>query len=134
MTQHRHKHATLAHAGPGKSTAPTKAAVASGDNDHNGKLVSEEDIRLCAYQKWESAGKPAGDGVQFWLEAEQELVEGKNEEFVQRGGWHGHRENERLEAEKAVKEHNVSVDSHYRDNNRMFQSHGERGHRHGGSG
>jgi hypothetical protein len=28
----------------------------------------------------------------------------------------------------------VSVDSHYRDNNRMFQSHGDRGHRHGSSG
>lgn len=28
----------------------------------------------------------------------------------------------------------ASVASHYRDNNRMFQSHGERGHRHGGSG
>jgi hypothetical protein len=26
------------------------------------------------------------------------------------------------------------VDRHYKDNNRMFQSHGERGHRHGGSG
>jgi len=135
MTRHHHKHATLAHAGPGKPTTPTEAAVASSDNDHTGKLVSDEDIRLCAYQKWEAAGKPAGDGVQFWLEAEQELVEGKNEKFVQQGGRRGHREHERLEAEKAaVKECNVSVDSHYRDNNRMFQSHGERGHRHGGSG
>jgi len=83
---HHHKRATLAHAGPGKPTTPTEAAVASSDNDHTGKLVSDEDIRLCAYQKWEAAGKPAGDGVQFWLEAEQELVEGKNEKVVQRGG------------------------------------------------
>ncbi len=133
MTQH-HRHATLAHAGPGKPTTSTKAAFTSGDNDHNSKLVSDEDIRLCAYQKWEAAGKPTGDDVQFWLEAEQELVEGKDEKFVQRGCWHGHREQERLEAEKAVKEREVIVDSHYRDNNRMFQSHGERGHRHGGSG
>jgi Protein of unknown function (DUF2934) len=130
MTQHHHKHATLTHAGPGKSTTSAKAAVASSDNGHKGKLVSDEDIRLCAYQKWEAAGKPTGDGVQFWLEAEQELVtdKNKNEKFVQRDGWHGHREQERLEAEKAVKECNVSVDSHYRDNNRMFQSRGERGH------
>ena len=132
MTQHHHKHKTLAHGGPGKPTTPTK--VASGDDDHNGNLVSDEKIRLCAYQKWEAAGKPSGDGVQFWLEAEQELVKDKNEKFVQRSGWHGQRENERLEAEQAVKECKVNVDSHYRDNNRMFQSHGERGHRHGGSG
>jgi hypothetical protein len=139
MTKHRHKQDTQAQAGPSQpmtptKVTPTKAAVASSDNVHNGKLVSEEDIRICAYQKWESAGKPTGDGSRFWLEAEQELVEGKNEEFVQRDGWHGHREHERLEAAKAVKECNVREDSHYRDNNRMFQSHGDRGHRHGGSG
>jgi hypothetical protein len=56
------------------------------------------------------------------------------EKFVRRGGWHGHHEQDWLEAEKEVKEGQVSVDSHYRDNNRMFQSHGGRGHRHGGSG
>jgi len=134
MTQHHPKLATLAHAGPGKPTISTKAVVASGDNDHDGKLVSDEDIRLCAYQKWEAAGKPAGDGVRFWLQAEQELMQGKNEEFVQESGWHGYHEHEWQEAEKTVKESNVNVDSHYRDNNRMFQSHGERGHRHGGSG
>jgi hypothetical protein len=122
MTQHHHKHATLGHVGPGKP------------NDHNGKLVSDEDIRLCAYQKWEDAGRPIGDGVRFWLEAERDLVEAKNERFVQRGGWRGQREHEGREADKAVKECNVSEDSHYRNNNRMFQSHGERGHRHGGTG
>jgi Protein of unknown function (DUF2934) len=132
VTQHHHKHATLAHAGVGTPT-PTRAAVPSGNNDHNGKLVSDVDIRLCAYRKWEAAGKPAGDGIRFWLEAEQELVDGKNEKFVQGSGWHGHRENERLDTEKVVKDRNVSVDNHYKDNNRMFQSHGERGHRHGGS-
>jgi hypothetical protein len=79
-------------------------------------LVSDLDIRLRANRKWEAAGKPAGDGIQFWLEAEQELVDGKNEKFVQGSGWHGHRENERLEAEKAVKDRNVSVDNHYKDN------------------
>ncbi len=35
--------------------------------------ISAETIRLCAYQKWEDAGKPECDGVQFWLEAESEL-------------------------------------------------------------
>jgi len=54
-----------------------QTAVASGDKDHKAQLVSAEDIRLRAYQKWESAGKPIGDGIPFWLEAEQELVQGK---------------------------------------------------------
>jgi hypothetical protein len=36
-------------------------------------LVAEDVIRLRAYAKWEAAGKPAGDGVQFWLAAEREL-------------------------------------------------------------
>jgi len=133
MTQH-HQRPTLSHAGAGKSTIPTEAPVTSSDNDHNEERLSDEDIRLCAYQKWEAAGKPAGDGVPFWLEAEQELLEGKKEKFVQQGGGHGHHEHERLEAEKAVKAHKVSEDSHYRNNNRMFQSHGDRGHRHGGGG
>lgn len=31
--------------------------------------------RLCAYRKWESTGMPSGDGIQFWLEAEQELMQ-----------------------------------------------------------
>jgi hypothetical protein len=39
----------------------------------NRESVSPEEIRLCAYGKWESAGRPPGDGVNFWLEAEQEL-------------------------------------------------------------
>jgi hypothetical protein len=133
MTQHDRGHTALTHAGPGKPTPPRNADAASSDDDRNGKSVSDEDIRLCAYQKWEAAGKPTGDGVQFWLEAEQELVEVKNDRFVQRGGWYEHREHERLEAERAAKECNVRVDNHYRNNNRMFQGHGDRGHRHGGS-
>jgi len=132
VTRLHHKPASLEHAGSGKPTTPTKATVASSDD--SGKVASDQDIRLCAYRKWEAAGKPTGDGVQFWLEAEQELVAGKNETCAQRDGWHGDREHERPEAEEPVKERNVSADSHYRDNNRMFQSHGERGHRRDGSG
>jgi hypothetical protein len=33
----------------------------------------EEDIRLLAYLKWEAAGKPPGDGLCYWIEAEREL-------------------------------------------------------------
>jgi hypothetical protein len=31
-------------------------------------------IRNSAYHKWEAAGRPEGDGVDFWLEAEKEYL------------------------------------------------------------
>jgi hypothetical protein len=74
MTRHHRRHATLAHADP---VTPTNAAGACGENAHEELLVADEDIRLCAYNKWEAAGKPAGDGIQFWMEAEQELKHDK---------------------------------------------------------
>ncbi|MCE9566835.1 MAG: DUF2934 domain-containing protein [Planctomycetes bacterium] len=37
---------------------------------------TEEEIRQLAYSKWEDAGSPTGDGVSFWLEAENELLAG----------------------------------------------------------
>jgi len=74
MHRHHPKHAALAHLGPPGPTTTTQTDVAFGDKYHNVQLVSLEEIRLCAYRKWESAGKPTGDGIQFWLEAEQELV------------------------------------------------------------
>ena len=33
----------------------------------------EEAIRAFAHSKWEAAGRPAGDGFDFWLEAEREV-------------------------------------------------------------
>jgi hypothetical protein len=51
--------------GAGDGSPPTSAAA-----------VAEEDIRLRAYFKWEAAGRPDGDGVLFWLEAEKELRAG----------------------------------------------------------
>lgn len=40
----------------------------------NGQLC-EESIRLAAYWKWDAAGRPDGDGLEFWLQAEQEMLE-----------------------------------------------------------
>lgn len=34
----------------------------------------EEEIRELAYSKWEAAGCPSGDGFDFWLEAELEVI------------------------------------------------------------
>lgn len=64
------------------STIPTsksKAAVASGPGDQTptSKSVLEETIRLRAHQKWEAAGKPDGDNLRFWLEAEREVSHSK---------------------------------------------------------
>jgi hypothetical protein len=39
--------------------------------------ISEQEIRLRAYRKWESAGRPNGDDVQFWLAAQHELEEAR---------------------------------------------------------
>jgi hypothetical protein len=36
------------------------------------RKMSEEQLRELAYLKWEKAGRPPGDGVQFWLQAEAE--------------------------------------------------------------
>ena len=35
--------------------------------------TNEEAIRALAHSKWEAAGCPAGDGCDFWLEAEREV-------------------------------------------------------------
>ena len=37
---------------------------------------AEEIVRIGAYLRWDAAGRPGGDGVGFWLEAEQELLAG----------------------------------------------------------
>jgi hypothetical protein len=48
-------------------------------------VMNEDVVRDAAYRKWQEAGEPAGDGVQFWLEAEQECgcnsPEGAEEAF-----------------------------------------------------
>jgi Protein of unknown function (DUF2934) len=74
MRTHHHKHATEAQFGPTGPTTTTQTAVASGGRNPIAPRVSAESIRLRAYRKWETAGKPTGDGIKFWLEAEQELV------------------------------------------------------------
>lgn len=37
---------------------------------------TEEDIRERAYRLWEEAGRPEGDGVEFWVRAEEDLLGG----------------------------------------------------------
>ncbi len=71
----RKKTATVAQAlssTPTSETKPTAASVLA-EPSVKRQPVSVDAIRVCAYKKWEAAGKPASDGVTFWLEAEQEL-------------------------------------------------------------
>lgn len=75
MHTHRHKPATPAP--PRPTAAATTLPAAPGNKDRSPRSVAADDVRLCAYCKWERAGKPTGDGIQFWLQAEQELVQGK---------------------------------------------------------
>lgn len=57
-----------------KAEAP-RAPLSSVPSD-NGKAVSPDTVRARAYEKWEQAGRPEGDGIGFWLEAERELLQG----------------------------------------------------------
>ena len=108
-------------------------------SQHHHSSTAQESLRVSAYQKWEAAGKPAGDGVQFWLQAEKEAAHvagATGVKHIEKTGHtrDKHRELETHAAQENAQALNASVDSHYRDNNRMFQTHGDRGHRHGVKG
>ena len=55
-----------------KATAPSGPAIPP----HHCPVVFEEAIRHRAYLRWEAAGMPDGEGVDFWLAAERELLLG----------------------------------------------------------
>lgn len=77
MRTHHPKHATAVRSAPTGSTAAAPQAVASNDTPPAGKVVTADDVHQCAYRKWESAGMPTGDGIDFWLQAEHELTSGE---------------------------------------------------------
>ena len=55
-------------------TNPADAASATRLQPSRPEGVPQEDaIRARAYALWQQAGEPDGDGVEFWLRAEQEL-------------------------------------------------------------
>lgn len=35
--------------------------------------ATDDVVRVAAYHEWEAAGRPPGDGVEFWLRAERKL-------------------------------------------------------------
>jgi hypothetical protein len=77
---HQHRKALVSkRAEKPKKAAPkiesqTEAPLNSTSAAQKNGTASEEAVRLLAYQKWEAAGKPAGDGSAFWEQAERELL------------------------------------------------------------
>jgi hypothetical protein len=71
----RKKRATQEKAALTQPVVAVKEATASdnGVPTSHGKPVAEE-VRLRAYLKWEAAGRPIGDGIGFWVDAERELA------------------------------------------------------------
>jgi hypothetical protein len=58
-------------------TSKTTAVCDPVPQTQNSPAASQETIRHCAYLKWLDAGMPDGDGVNFWLEAEEELTQAR---------------------------------------------------------
>lgn len=57
------------------TTLPPKRPKVANEKQSTASSVSCcEWIREAAYYKWEAAGCPCGDGVEFWLQAEAELA------------------------------------------------------------
>jgi hypothetical protein len=83
MSKHSHHGKNrhhVKHEHPGKTLAasPASRALAAEPSSTaqpiplSGETLDEA-IRARAYANWERAGRPEGDGVTFWLEAEAEL-------------------------------------------------------------
>lgn len=58
-------------------TRPRKRSRATGGATLQAasNAVDHDQIRRQAYYKWEAAGCPCSDGVEFWLQAEAELAD-----------------------------------------------------------
>jgi hypothetical protein len=131
MNTRQHDHEPFAHTHRSHPATLLNAAVGFADTALIDAMELREKIRLRAFHKWEAAGKPTGNGTQFWLDAERELSEVGTETPHLPDDRRPDHALQTQAAEENAKALNAGVDSHYRDNNRMFQRHGDRGHRHG---
>jgi hypothetical protein len=61
---------------PGMATTQPTEEIAGPPADEQ-RLPRREDLETRAYYKWLTAGKPKGQDMRFWLEAEQELGQSK---------------------------------------------------------
>jgi hypothetical protein len=76
MHKHPHKTETSAQPVPAQSAGEIRGTAGTNEQVQRGNAKPQA-VRVRAYQKWEAAGKPKGDGVNFWIEAEQELLQVK---------------------------------------------------------
>ena len=60
--------------GDATTVSPKSTRDAATPSSQNLTTDLEETIRELAHAKWAAAGYPPGDGVRFWLEAEQALT------------------------------------------------------------
>jgi hypothetical protein len=56
-----------------KTVEPQRTASKDTNGEKPSANLEPEKIREAAYYKWEAAGCPCSDGIDFWLEAESEL-------------------------------------------------------------
>jgi hypothetical protein len=76
MRKRHHKEAPSVAVNPTAAAIPARVVAPSDPNQRRQRATADE-IRVLAYHKWVSAGQPEGDGAQFWVDAEQELLNGK---------------------------------------------------------
>ena len=60
-----------------KAKMPVAGGEAQATVSSQPSVPTPDEIRQLAYAKWEAAGKPPGDGSDFWLQAEKELLDRK---------------------------------------------------------
>ena len=58
-----------------KAKMPVAGGEAQATVSPQPSVPTPDEIRQLAYAKWETAGKPPGDGSDFWLQAEKELLD-----------------------------------------------------------
>ena len=83
MTRHHHNSSTVAQPAAVKPPNEPKTTFSPVHESQaqRPKVAGEETTRLRAYEKWEAAGMPQGNEVQFWLDAEQELLAAEEGRF-----------------------------------------------------
>lgn len=59
---------------PARQEPPRSQAKPVADQAVELDAGREDEIRPLAYRKWQEAGSPPGDGAEFWLAAETEIL------------------------------------------------------------
>ena len=68
---------TISNRGRECGAAPEKRTKGTGANEQQCAPIAvcpQDEIRERAYHNWENAGYPCSNGVEFWLQAEAQLV------------------------------------------------------------